>query len=309
MTATGMAWISQRTDVLCATFYLLGLLCARRYLETGQRRELVQAGLVYAAALASKEMAITFPAVVLSYAIVTGRLHRALRVMIPLVALSLFYVVVWMSLFQQKLASANLLLNLSAVSIEHYWSSFLRLLALVFLPAFYPSHDYTYLSQESQLYLYGGATLFLLAGGLLLRWGKKREKYLFILGTVWLVLTVIPLYNLPHPDFLRLGYLPAAGAAMALAAVLSYVRRLRLGKGLAPLLLLIGLLRAVPIDQQILDYWGPHGDLVQLVNRYKQADADWQARIGPGGLAIFKQQLEGAAEEREHVERLLAGKP
>jgi hypothetical protein len=305
MSATGMAWISQRTDVLSTTFYLLAFLAAGRYLESTSRRDLIYVGAAYAAALASKETAITFPAVALGYALAQRRVRRALPLMLVLIGVSAFYGVGWTILFHYKLGGSNLLSHLATIPFVYYWHSFLRLLALAFVPIFYPSHDYQYLTEESLLYLYGGAGLFLAVGLAVWKWGKSEERTLFCLGAAWLLVTVIPLYNLEHPDFIRLGYLPAVGVGMAASAFVSWLGNLPAGHGLAAIVLLGTLVRASPIDRRIIEYWSPHGDLVQVVNRYKQEDESWQSRLDPRALAVFREQVERAAEEKEHVERLL----
>jgi hypothetical protein len=305
MSATGMAWISQRTDVLSTTFYLLALIAVGRYLENPSRRHLVYVGAAYAAALAAKEMAITFPAVALGYALARRGARRALPLMLVLAGVSALYVTGWATLFHYKLGGANVLSHLAANPFVYTWHSLLRLSSLVFVPVFYPSHEYEYLTEESLLYLYGGGALFLTIGLLIWKWGKSEEKILFGLGAAWILVTVIPLYNLEHPDFIRLGYLPAVGAGMVASAFLSFLGNRPMGKGLAAVFFFWSLVRALPIDHRIIEYWGPHGDLVQVVNRYKQEDGSWQDRLDPRALALFKAQRERIAEEKEHVERLL----
>jgi tetratricopeptide (TPR) repeat protein len=60
-----VAWISERKDVLCAVFWMLGLLAYRRYVEQPGWGRYVLVLLALAAALLAKPMAVTFPCVLL----------------------------------------------------------------------------------------------------------------------------------------------------------------------------------------------------------------------------------------------------
>ena len=305
MCATAMAWISQRTDSLSTAFYLLALIAVERYLERPSRRYSTIAGALYAAALASKEVAITFPIVALAFALARHRARQVSSLMIVLVGIGMLYTAGWITLFHNKLSGANVLTQIGTVDFIHYWHSLLRLLALIFVPVFYPSHDYRYLTEESLIYLYGGAAIFLALTLMIWKWGSGKEKGLLYLGTTWILVTVIPLYNLEHPDFIRLGYLPAVGVAMLSAALLSSLAKRPKGNWIAATLLLVGICRALPIDERIITYWGPHGDLAAVVNRNKLADEAWQDRLDPRALASFHEQIDRAVKEKRHVDRLL----
>ncbi|TAL02730.1 MAG: tetratricopeptide repeat protein [Verrucomicrobia bacterium] len=60
-----VAWIAERKDVLCAFFWLLGLLAYLRFVEKQTARRLAVVALCLALALMSKPMAVTFPFVLL----------------------------------------------------------------------------------------------------------------------------------------------------------------------------------------------------------------------------------------------------
>ena len=226
MAATGLAWISQRTDVLATSFFLLALLAVSRHMRPGSDSGLIPIGLSYVAALASKEVAITFPAVAAAYASSRRRLnHMSVRMLVCLGALSAVYTVGWVVLFHEKLGAVNITTVASEGSFSQFWRSFLRLLTFAFIPSYYPSYDFEFLAGESQTYLYLGSLFFVTVGLTLVVWGKKREKSLFLFATAWLVLTVIPLFNIRYPDYIRLGYLPAVAGGLAAAATLVFVSR------------------------------------------------------------------------------------
>ena len=68
-----VSWISGRTDALCGLFYFAALLAYVRWIGTRGFRHLMLLFLLYAAALLSKEMAVTFPAALLLYDLTLGR--------------------------------------------------------------------------------------------------------------------------------------------------------------------------------------------------------------------------------------------
>ncbi|MGH7276665.1 MAG: tetratricopeptide repeat protein [Candidatus Rokuibacteriota bacterium] len=82
-----VAWVTERRDVLCGLFYLLALLAYLRYRESGGRRAYLASLALFAAALLSKSMAVTLPAVLLLLDVYPLR-RRAWREKIPFFALS-----------------------------------------------------------------------------------------------------------------------------------------------------------------------------------------------------------------------------
>src|SRR6476660_9544832 len=67
MMTEAVGYISGRSEVLCATFFLLALLCARRWMrEGGVASWLASVGL-WIAALLTKEIAMALPVVLLCY--------------------------------------------------------------------------------------------------------------------------------------------------------------------------------------------------------------------------------------------------
>jgi len=310
MAATGLAWISERTDVLCTTFFLLTLLAVASYLRRPKETGLGRIGLAYAGALASKEVAITFPAVALGYAACRNRLNRrTLRMMSLLVAVSALYAIGWVVLFHQKLGGVNITTVAAEASAAQIWHSLLRLLALALWPRYYPSYDFEFLAGESVAYLYGGSALFLLTGFAILAWGHRREKRLFLFATIWLLVTVLPLFNIRYPDYIRLGYLPAVACGLAAAGALSFIsRRIRVaGPSMATALLILSLARMAPSDLLIVRDWAHFGRIAEMINRDKAASPAWLERIGPERRGIFESQRERALWDEEHVEELLAG--
>ena len=312
MAATGLAWISERTDVLCTMFFLLAMLAVARYLRPHSKTRLASTALGYAGALACKEIAITFPAVALGYAACRNRLNRrTLRMMLLLLAMSVVYATGWVILFHEKLAAVNITTVAAEGSAGQFWRSLLRLLALAFVPSYYPSYDFEFLVGESPTYLYLGSAFFVLTGALLITRGHRRERALFVFATIWLLVTVVPLFNIRYPDYIRLGYLPAVACGLGAAAVLSFVSRKAglLGNLLATLLLLISLGRMAPTDLLIVHDWAHFGRIAAMINRDKASSPAWLERIGPEGRGIFESQRRKAQWDEEHVDELLGSRP
>jgi hypothetical protein len=312
MAATGLAWISERTDVLCTMFFLLAMLAVMHYLRPQSKTGLAGTALGYAGALASKEIAITFPAVALGYAACRNRLNRrTLKMMLLLVVMSVVYATGWVILFHQKLAAVNITTVAAEGSADQFWRSLLRLLALAAIPGYYPSYDFEFLRGESLPYLYGGSVLFVLTGALLIARGHRRERALFAFATIWLLVTVLPLFNIRYPDYIRLGYLPAVACGLGAASVLSFVSQKvgSIGNLLATLLLLVSLGRMTPTDLRIVHDWAHFGRIAAMINRDKASSPEWLERIGPEGRAIFESQRKKAQWDEEHVDELLGGRP
>ena len=311
MAATGLAWISERTDVLATTFFLLALLAVSRYLRPSSRVGLAPIGVGYALALASKEVAITFPAIALGLAACRRRLSRkSLRMLVLLAGMSVVYAVGWVALFHEKLGAVTIKTVASEGSLTQFWHSLLRLLSFAFIPAYYPSYDFEFLAAESLPYLYTGSALFLTIGLTLLLRGRAREKSLFVFATLWLIVTVIPLFNIRYPDFIRLGYLPAVACGLAAAATFAFLAHewQRPGSWLAVGLLLFSVARMAPADQRIIQDWAHDGRIAEMINRDKATNQKWLERLGPERRAIFWEQLERVREEQEHVERVMTSR-
>ena len=161
MAATGLAWISERTDVLATTFFLLALLAMSSYLRPGESSGLAPVGAAYAGALASKEVAITFPAVALAYAACRQRFNRkCIRIIMFLAGMSAIYAIGWVVLFHEKLGAVNITTVASESSFIQFWHSLLRLLTFAFIPTYYPSYDFEFLGGESLTYFICGQRIF-----------------------------------------------------------------------------------------------------------------------------------------------------
>src|SRR5215472_5887963 len=94
MMTEAVGYVSGRSEVLCATFFLLAMLCADAWLREGRRTALVGMIAAWLAALLSKETAAMFPFVVYVYDAFTRpdderRARRVSHVYLPLIAVTI----------------------------------------------------------------------------------------------------------------------------------------------------------------------------------------------------------------------------
>jgi hypothetical protein len=94
MMTEAVGYVSGRSEVLCATFFLVAMLCADAWWREGRRAWLAGMIAAWLAALLSKETAAMFPFVVFVYDVWTrpddaGRARRVSRVYLPLIAVTI----------------------------------------------------------------------------------------------------------------------------------------------------------------------------------------------------------------------------
>jgi Flp pilus assembly protein TadD len=194
--ATG--YISGRPEVLCGTLFLSAFLCARRWmLGDGTKWWLAAAGL-WVLALATKEVAVMFPFVLLCYdrfvlapngAAAQNDRQRLLKLHLPLIALTI--------------AAATLRLSILTL-VEHpnetvvRWQYALveldvirRYLVLMLLPS---GQTIFHVISPIRSAFEPRAVIAIatLAAMLLLAWRLRRTDGLFALGIFWFVLLLIP---------------------------------------------------------------------------------------------------------------------
>jgi tetratricopeptide (TPR) repeat protein len=95
MMTEAVGYISGRSEVLCATFFILALICGRRWIRNGGIAGAILTLGLWVAALATKEIGAMFPFVLLCYdrlvfrADASGRRRRLLTLHLPLLAAAL----------------------------------------------------------------------------------------------------------------------------------------------------------------------------------------------------------------------------
>lgn len=192
MMTEAVGYISGRSEVLCATFFLSALLCGRRWLRGDGPRWAALTVACWIAALASKEPAAMFPFVLLAYDFLalTGddRRRRLLRVHVPL---AIFAVVA-------GLVRVAVLMRIEYPSARVHWPFLLlnldvlrRYVGLMFFP-----RDQALFHEVAPP---GGlfeprALVAILVLGLIvaLAWRLRRASWIASLGLAWFLLLLVP---------------------------------------------------------------------------------------------------------------------
>jgi Flp pilus assembly protein TadD len=195
MMTEAVGYISGRSEVLCATFFLLALLSTRRWLtsRTGGVEWLLLTIVLWMLALAAKEIAAMFPAVVLCYGLLAApdpaQRRRMLWLCLPLLAVSVVVVAV-------RLAVLAWIEHPGQVAV--HWQYGLvemdvvrRYLMLVVLPR--GQTIYHAIAPIDNLLdlraLLGIGTVSLLVG---MSWWSRRAEGLVSFGLLWFLLLLVP---------------------------------------------------------------------------------------------------------------------
>jgi hypothetical protein len=226
MSASAVAWLSQRTDLILAVFYLAALraLVARPF---GRRQAAAVVGLGLLT-FAAKELALTLPlaAALLVFALPRGEdpdRGRRWAVVRGLGGMAAAYVAFWIALFPEKL--------MTRTGTARGWGGFdpqaasdwLRLLPALFgpivLPTGYAEWWRTRLEDWSLVYCAAvvGLTVFVLGAS---AWNASRAlRRVAVVAAVWPIVVLLPLLGLRGIDLYRGGLMVALAAGwMAVAA-------------------------------------------------------------------------------------------
>ncbi|MFH1995536.1 MAG: tetratricopeptide repeat protein [Candidatus Omnitrophota bacterium] len=210
-----VAWISQRKDLLCALFYVLGLILYDGYLKKGGRARYALLIASVSFALLSKPMAVTMPVAFLLLDYYEGRKMSGKLVAekIPFFVLAIVFGVVNMR-FQTAdgatglVADAGVKTYFISKSIPFYIS---KMIAPVRLSAMYPYHNVTP-EHLVKIPFYVAAMLF---GTALVVWSRKFSKDV-VFGSLFFLIAVLPVLKIiPAGDVFaadRYMYLPSIGA-------------------------------------------------------------------------------------------------
>ena len=237
-----VAWISGRTDLLSVMLLLAAFLASLRAARA--RRPLgptLVAGLMFALALFSKEVAATFPLLVaLDRFAATGRLRRAVEAALPYVGVLAGYVVVRLALIG-GMGPALYQLDPLAWTATACFALARYVMLLIFpfgLDAHYPYQPLA--SLLSPVAIISAAMLAVLAWALVLLW-RQAPRTAFWLA--WIPLTLAPVLTFGRfGDVIladRFLYAPSVGLSLLVAAALARLARevsphtARLGLGLA----------------------------------------------------------------------------
>jgi tetratricopeptide (TPR) repeat protein len=234
-----VAWASEKKDVLCATFYLAGLLLYLRYGRAPSLGRYLLVALALALALLSKPMAVTFPFVALLLDVWPLRrlaLERpfadavARRVWLeklPLLVLAaLGAVSTW---FAQEVGGAAsgtqaVPFGLRVLNALASYGVYLReTFQPTELAVFHPLAAIVAAEPRAELIPAAALALLVLGGTSWLAWRARRRMPWFLLGWCWYLGLLVPVLGLKqvgaqaHAD--RYTYLPLIGVAWIVAGL------------------------------------------------------------------------------------------
>jgi hypothetical protein len=228
-----VAWISGRSDSLCFTFFVLGFI---GYLAYSRRRRSLFAVLTvvcYILSLFAKEMAITFPAVIILYDLIVNNARaragfgRRVPVYSALVIVSLLYLVArWAALRDMPRENSFLYFHGKEASTVVY--TMLQTIPVYFRLSLAPF---------GMLYHYGGAlpyrtsfwngavvfAVVLLAALLSLAYYLRKRMPVVAFGLLFFFVTLLPVMNIvPTVNLMaeRFLYIPSVFLSLVVGAVI-----------------------------------------------------------------------------------------
>jgi cytochrome c-type biogenesis protein CcmH/NrfG len=228
MMTQAVGYVSGRSEVLCATFFLLALLSLRRWLisRTGRVEWLLLTIVLWILALASKEIAAMFPAVVLCYGLLAApdpaQRRRMLWLCLPLLAVSVVVVAVRLAVLAWIEHPGQLAVHWRYGLVE--MDVVRRYLMLVVLPR--GQTIYHAIAPIDSLLdlraLLGLGTVSLLVG---VAWWSRRAEGLVSFGLLWFLLLLVPSSGLVmldrgEPMAEHRVYLASCGLFLAVGAAI-----------------------------------------------------------------------------------------
>lgn len=224
-----VSWISGRTDILCALFYILAMIL---FFDSKKRKGWIK-GIIFTASiisfffsLLSKEMAIILPLLLIAYellAIKNKRLQDFIKDCLP--RYSAFIPPVIFYLFLRRFAMKGNIYHSSSDSalvdrlspMAGTFSDYIRFLLFPFnLNSLYPPESNSFHLPAFLLLLFFLTSIFYMA------YIKRTEfNRLLLFGSIWLITTLLPVSNLipfsPITKSEHFLYLPSAGFSIIAA--------------------------------------------------------------------------------------------
>lgn len=231
MMTESVGYISGRSEVLCAVFFLAALLSARRWMLGAGRVWLVAAFGLWLAALLSKEIAVMWPLVLLGYdRLVIGgdaaaSRRRWRRVLAPLLGLTVIAGLarVAVLLLVENPDGGDLYLRYGLVEIEVAFRYFTLLVWPADQSIFHQVSEVTWPPAPRML-----LSLVWLAVWIGTAWKLARLDGGVALGMLWFLLLLVPsavlvILNLGEPMAEHRVYLASAGFFLAFGLIIGHV--------------------------------------------------------------------------------------
>jgi len=219
-----VAWIKNRSDLLCGLFFFLSIALCASYLRSGRAAVAAASMLAMLLALFSKEMALVFPLVVAAYALLFRRDGPALKRAALLAGTGLLVSLAWVYgkeyLWQKDVTSPTSYVMDAYMQARIVIFTISEYLHILFLP-FRLAAERPLAVGGSPLSLVNWALLAFLAAGAWL--AVKRDKELGF-AWLWTAILLVPVSNIvfleSRPIAEQRLYLPSAGLALAAGALI-----------------------------------------------------------------------------------------
>lgn len=294
VSAAAASWANERTDSVMAIFYLGALAVLTR--PTFGRRERWAFLLCTAAALASKEMAVSLPLAAAGLCLVRGGTRGRWKAVAGAAVMTAAFVGWWVALFPSKAVSSAVVGAGGATAIlSDRGTTLMGILVPEFAPPTYQdwvsASVWTHPIRLLLLAAIVGATAVALRR-------RSRPARLVALGLVWPLATFVPLLPLRGDrDVYRVGLIMAFGFAIAWAAAWAAleVRSPRLAAVAAGVLALWFGSAAIASSQA----WGPGGVAMTSGTRWKIGNESWLASLTPEMRDLFARQNADFAHRTE----------
>lgn len=219
-------WLSGRTDMLCALFYLSGLIAFIRYFQGKEPRfQTLGAGL-FALAMLAKEMALSFPFIVIAYVLIfeasplKERARKSLRMSAPYFLILLVFILVRIIFVSGALFSSKDHAALAPFQLLKNSAAYLGLLVIpgghIEIARFLKSHPTLFV-----ILAFAGLAIFLF----LLKRIRHSPPLLFC--TLFILITLLPVLRLLMRWYL---YLPSLGFCLALGYALQRLHEAKQGR-------------------------------------------------------------------------------
>jgi len=210
-----VSWISGRTDLMMSFFFLCALLLLLKYREKGRSSLLILSVISYALSLLSKEVAVTFPLVLLAYDyLIEKRVH--LKQVGIYFLLALAYLLVRNIVLGRTLG----ILHYSAHGLQELGLFTLAYMKLLIVP--WPLNFYFTIPQGGVIGIYGAVLSIIVLIAAVIYAAKNRPASFPLLVFAITLLPPLLLAFKSDPAFaIRYLYLPSAGFVVLVAVILA----------------------------------------------------------------------------------------
>jgi hypothetical protein len=218
-------WISGRTDMICALFYLATLILFIEYIRGGVKTYQLLSVTTFLLAIFAKEMAVSLPFIIFAYVVIFDQSERKQRWFKSLKLSGPYLLIIALFILFRFTYSTEVLSNKfhGAISPVQFIKNVAAYLGLLIIPGGHIEIA-NYLKAHPVVFimLAGGG---LLVSAILFYWIRKSKALMFF--CLFLLLTLLPVSRLLMRWYL---YIPSIGFCLALAFVLYRLHISKIGR-------------------------------------------------------------------------------